>query len=59
MWDLTTGDPIPTPVMKHDGSVNAVACTTLNGRPVAITGGDDLTVRMWDLTTGDPIPAPS
>jgi WD40 repeat protein len=38
----------------HDGTVHAVACTTVNGRPVAVTGGDDGTVRVWDLATGTP-----
>ena len=32
-------------------SVNAVACTILDGRPVAITG-QGTKVRVWDLTTG-------
>ena len=26
----------------------------LDGRPVAVTGSDDGTVRVWDLATGDP-----
>jgi WD40 repeat protein len=29
--------------------VEAVACTTLNGRPAAVAGGNDRTVRVWDL----------
>jgi WD40 repeat protein len=33
--------------------VTAVACTVLNGAPVAVTGGVDGTVRVWDLMTGD------
>jgi WD40 repeat protein len=32
-------------------SVTAVACTVLDGRPVAITG-QGTKVRVWDLTTG-------
>ena len=35
----------------HHGAVNAVACTLLEGRPTAVTGGADGTVRIWDLQT--------
>jgi WD domain, G-beta repeat len=42
----------------HDGAVYSVACTTLDGRPVAVTGGDDGTVRVWDLTTSQPYGGP-
>ncbi|MFJ1832094.1 hypothetical protein [Streptomyces sp. NPDC088178] len=27
----------------------------VNGRPIAITGGDDATVRVWDLTTREQV----
>ncbi len=33
----------------HDDWVNAVACTELDGVPVAVTGSSDGTVRVWDL----------
>ncbi|WP_040711850.1 WD40 repeat domain-containing protein, partial [Nocardia takedensis] len=33
--------------------MSAVACTSIDGRPVAVTGGWDPT-RVWDLTTGTP-----
>ncbi|MFD8002622.1 AAA family ATPase [Streptomyces mirabilis] len=36
--------------------VDAVACTSLDGRPVAVTGGTD--VRIWDLVNGQPIGQP-
>ncbi|MFC5219827.1 AAA family ATPase [Streptomyces coerulescens] len=42
----------------HTGPVLAVSCTVLDGTPVAVTGGDDHTVRMWDLTSGAPIGRP-
>jgi WD domain, G-beta repeat len=35
----------------HTNAVTAVACTQLDGRPVAVTAGDDETVRVWDLQT--------
>lgn len=49
VWDLTDGR------LMHSApqvSGRCVAVTKLAGRPVAITGGEDSTVRMWDLTTG-------
>ncbi|MFF4427054.1 caspase family protein [Streptomyces sp. NPDC001549] len=42
----------------HTGSVRAVACTDLDGAPVAVTGGSDGTVRVWDLASGTPIGRP-
>ncbi|MFF3597966.1 caspase family protein [Kitasatospora indigofera] len=42
----------------HTGPLYAVACTTLDGRPVAVTGSTDETVRVWDLTTGRPVGEP-
>ncbi|MGH3802003.1 MAG: hypothetical protein ACRDTD_18080, partial [Pseudonocardiaceae bacterium] len=35
----------------HDDAVIAVACTILDGQPVAVTASNDATVRVWDLTT--------
>lgn len=29
-----------------------------DGRPIAVTGGGDATVRIWDLVTGSPIGQP-
>ncbi|MFJ9818173.1 caspase family protein [Streptomyces sp. NPDC101151] len=42
----------------HGSSVEAVDCAQLNGRPVAVSGGRDSTVRIWDLTTGLPVGDP-
>ena len=33
----------------HQGTVSAVATSVVDGRPVAVSGGHDGTVRMWDL----------
>ncbi|MEU6277073.1 caspase family protein [Streptomyces populi] len=38
--------------------VRALACTVLDGTPIAITGGRDGTVRVWDLATRQPIGEP-
>ncbi|WP_405958493.1 caspase family protein [Streptomyces phaeochromogenes] len=42
----------------HTGTVYAVACTVAHGTPIAITSGDDNTVRVWDLTTASQIGEP-
>ncbi|MGH3979013.1 MAG: hypothetical protein ACRDRZ_08445, partial [Pseudonocardiaceae bacterium] len=47
-----------TTLTGHTGTVDAVACTVLDGRPVAVTAGGDATVRVWDLGTGRPIGNP-
>ncbi|MFD7916761.1 hypothetical protein ACFV30_39740 [Streptomyces sp. NPDC059752] len=35
----------------HTGVVYSVACTLLDGRPIAVTSSSDDTVRVWDLAT--------
>ncbi|MFB7081104.1 hypothetical protein ACFCYO_27175, partial [Streptomyces sp. NPDC056308] len=46
------------PLTGHTGAVCAVATAVVDGRPVAVTGSVDETVRVWDLTTGQPIGEP-
>ncbi|MFI1794461.1 caspase family protein [Streptomyces olivaceoviridis] len=46
-WDLATDAGQLT---DTSGAVRAVSCTVIEGTPVAITGGDDRTVRVWELT---------
>jgi hypothetical protein len=38
--------------------VLAVATAVVNGRPVAVTGGMDLSMRVWDLTTCEQVEPP-
>jgi hypothetical protein len=40
-----------TTLTGHTNWVRAVACTTIEGQPVAVTASDDGTVRVWDLST--------
>ncbi|WP_405180961.1 caspase family protein [Nocardia sp. NBC_01377] len=41
-----------TTLTGHTSQVSAVACTEIDGRPVAVTASDDNSVRVWDLSTG-------
>jgi WD40 repeat protein len=43
---------------RHLSSARAVALRELDGRPVAVTGSDDNTVRVWDLREGTPVGEP-
>ncbi|MGH8884123.1 MAG: hypothetical protein ACRDYX_02890 [Egibacteraceae bacterium] len=51
MWDVAAGDPFT----GHHGWVRAVAVAELDGRPVAVSGSDDHTVRVWDLARRRPV----
>ncbi|MGW8632503.1 caspase family protein [Streptomyces sp. NPDC055793] len=39
--------------VERPGSVNAVACGEVGGRPVAVSGSTDGLVRVWDMRTGE------
>ncbi|MEU3645237.1 caspase family protein [Lentzea sp. NPDC034063] len=52
VWDLTNGEQLFT-LTGHEGAARAVACSVIDGQPVAVTGGTDGTVRVWDLTNGE------
>jgi WD40 repeat protein len=51
IWDPMTGKVIGH-LSHHRGRVLAVACATLGGRPVAVTGGDDAAI-IWDLANAE------
>ncbi|MFD0250938.1 WD40 repeat domain-containing protein, partial [Streptomyces sp. NPDC127113] len=36
-------------------AISAVASATIDGRPIAITGSRDETIRLWDLIAHKPI----
>ncbi|MFF2190494.1 hypothetical protein [Streptomyces sp. NPDC058155] len=52
-----TGVQVSTGLVRtligHTGWVHSVAVTELGGRPHAVTGSNDGSVRLWDLTTGN------
>ena len=55
-WSITWGHWVRPPdhhvVLGRHTGVQTVTAATLDGTPVAVTGGQDGTVRMWDLRTG-------
>ncbi|MFE7476647.1 WD40 repeat domain-containing protein, partial [Streptomyces sp. NPDC057575] len=42
----------------HTGVVGVVATVMLDGRAIAVTGGQDGEVRVWDLATGEQVGEP-
>lgn len=58
LWKLADGNPITDPIAAHARSVDALAVTEVDGRPVLLSGGRDNLLRMWDLRTGEPIGSP-
>ena len=52
VFDLGTGAPVGDPFTCHTAGVTAVAVGELAGRPVAVSGSKDGTVRVWDLAKG-------
>ncbi|MFG2805845.1 AAA family ATPase [Streptomyces massasporeus] len=42
----------------HSSWVTGVACTTVDGRPVAVTTGSDRSVQVWDLVDRRPMCPP-
>ncbi|MCL7493772.1 WD40 repeat domain-containing protein [Streptomyces sp. MCA2] len=57
-WQVrwATGSQVSTALVRtltgHSDGVLAVGVVELDGRPHAVTGGIDGSVRVWDLTTG-------
>ncbi|MFC4007894.1 WD40 repeat domain-containing protein [Nonomuraea purpurea] len=61
VWEISEdedGDPIYDPLIGHEDQVLAMDVITVAGRPVAVTGSKDRTVRIWDLAEGTPIGGP-
>ena len=57
VWDLATGEQVGEPLTGNAHPVLAVATGVVDGRPVAVAGGEDRAVRVWDLATGQQVGA--
>ena len=52
-WWLSTMEPLGPPLAGHDHGARTVSCGRFaDGRPIAVSGGFDGTVRVWDLLAG-------
>ncbi|MFF3446308.1 WD40 repeat domain-containing protein [Streptomyces sp. NPDC002667] len=49
VWDLSTLRQVRPSLTGHEAAVRGVATTVVNGHHLAVTGGDDRSVRIWDL----------
>ncbi|MEU6739502.1 WD40 repeat domain-containing protein [Streptosporangium sandarakinum] len=58
IWDLRTGRQLGKPFFGYGGDIETLAVTKVRGRAIAVTAGDDDTIRMWDLVTHKPFRAP-
>jgi WD40 repeat protein len=56
VWDLAAGSMLRE--LHVDPQLNAAALAQVDGRPWAVCGHGDGTVRLWDLCTGEPISEP-
>ncbi|MEU6258667.1 caspase family protein [Streptomyces sp. NPDC047043] len=54
VWDVATGRQIGNPLTGLDGPVHAVACTIIDGRPIAVIGSGKY-LRVWDIRTRTPL----
>ncbi|MFF0411370.1 WD40 repeat domain-containing protein [Kitasatospora sp. NPDC004745] len=49
VWDLSARTHLRLPLIGHQGAVRGVATAVAKGRHLALTGGEDRSVRVWDL----------
>ncbi|WP_086672165.1 caspase family protein [Streptomyces albovinaceus] len=62
VWDLASGQLLGESPINLDGSVSALACTIIEGQPIAViatsTGARGLgrsSLSVWDLASGQPL----
>jgi len=53
VWDLRTRQRIGQFSTGVRDRATALACGSVDGHPLVVTGGQDRTVRIWHLTTGE------
>ncbi|MFF0445757.1 hypothetical protein ACFYT4_04930 [Streptomyces sp. NPDC004609] len=51
IWDARRRTPVGAPLISRAGRTDALAVGRLDGRPVAVTGGDGA-LAVWDLPSG-------
>ncbi|WBB57790.1 hypothetical protein O7599_19085 [Streptomyces sp. WMMC500] len=56
-WDGDE-DPLHEPFTGHEGGINALDVAVAGDRAVAVTAGEDGTVRIWDLAGGGQVGPP-
>ncbi|MFC9283444.1 hypothetical protein [Streptomyces collinus] len=49
VWDLSTLRQLRPPLTGHEGAVRGAATAVVHDRHLAVSGGDDRSVRIWDL----------
>ncbi|GAA4994686.1 hypothetical protein GCM10023205_79390 [Yinghuangia aomiensis] len=51
-------EPRYAPIHGHDGRITAMDTAVVGGRPLAVTGSEDTTVRVWNLAEGVAVGGP-
>ncbi|RZB16100.1 hypothetical protein StrepF001_28320 [Streptomyces sp. F001] len=55
LWDLREDRRLGEPLLDQGAPLGCVAVVSVGGRPHAVTGGGDGTVRVWDLEAGQEV----